>query len=111
MKVYYKNSTDSNESFKYINLEGVLPDSNNGVSNQVILSTWYLDTQSMMSNEDLNHLRHVMDSNAAMYLNTSEINHCHSEGMTLIASINIIKDIDCLKTGAALIIFQLIPKG
>lgn len=111
MKVYYKDNADNNESMAYIDLEGQMPINNNGAPNQIILSTWVFDTDAMMSNEAINHLLHVMYSGTPIYIDAAEVDYWNGTGMVPVETINIIKDLDCLKLGAALIVFQLIPKG
>lgn len=111
MKIYYKDNVDDNKSLGCIELDGNMPPNSNGAPNQVILSTWVLDLENMMSNEQVNHLQHVMDSGTSIYIDAKDVHYWKGEGMVPVETINIIKDLSCFKLGAALIVFQLIPKG
>ena len=109
MKVYYNNE---DKTLSFVEIQGDVQLRSVGACNQVILSTWVMDTVSMMSNQEVNHLTHILESGTCMYLNSSELGLGGLEpNFVEVLSVNLIKDLSCLKLGAALIIFQIKDTG
>lgn len=111
MNVYYGNDADNSESVERIELSGQRFNGGFGSPDQIILGIKSFDTDSMMSNPDLNHLNHAIEMNAPMFINQSDADGCYkSDDMIEIQGVNIVTEMQCLKQVYSLIVFQLKQK-
>lgn len=108
MKIYFQNVMADSHELDYIEVAGNPAINKNGVQNQVVLSTHTLDMTTMMSNTEINHLKHLVENDALMYLAGGDAGHLGSGvDFVPVLSVNIIDGLDCFKLGAALIVFEL----
>lgn len=105
MKLYYQDDVSNKDSIAHISLSGERHIKGDDL---LVLATWVFDTETMMSNGEVNHLEHVMLSGTPMFVE-GEVGGYSTKAMTLrpVEKVSILKDMSCFKVGNAIIIFQL----
>lgn len=104
MIIYYENANKLDS----IEVQCQVCKINNKLTSQIVAGVNNIDISKMTSNQQLNHLKHILEHNTKMFLKASDLG-LHTDGNDLIPidEIRIIDELSCLKAGDNIISISL----
>ncbi len=105
MIIYYDNGDQSSE-LAQIDVDCEMLEQKNKYSKNIIASVETLNLKNMVSNQSVNHLMHVSEMGAKMFVDAISPNGSSKVFMP-ISDISLISGLSCFKNGYSLILITL----
>ena len=104
MIIYYENANKLDS----LEVQCQVSEIKNKLTSQIVAGVNGLDLSKMLTNQQLNHLQHIIECDPKMFVRASDLSlHTEDSDLIAISEIKIINDLNCLKAGEVIIAISL----